>query len=144
MATQYQPPHLLLHKLIVAMSYWGSTVRTMLFAIVFGFAQFLSLSGGISGLQTYATQFIFVVGIFLLFDAGYTTIARTLPLCGEAVDRLLFLLLLVTFMFVMSAPYFIEFPGVMHDNAMMIFLLPLFAITLRLVLGLLYGHRGQK
>lgn len=79
--TKKQP--LTLHGLLVAMSYWGSSVRLFLAAFVSLaiFAIALSETGGkVSAVSGEVITLIYVLGSMLLLDAGYVIIARALPL----------------------------------------------------------------
>lgn len=115
----------------------------MLFAFVFVCTQAYNAVHSDVSLQTYGAQFAFVVGIFVLFDAGYVTIARALPFRREGYDIALFLLMLVGFAFLMIAPYYVMLPSNLYTSARWILLSPLFVLALRLVLGLLYGKSGR-
>lgn len=137
-------PHLSLHRLLVALSYWGSAVRTMLFAIVCACTLWIALSHGGGSLQMYSAQFIYIVGVFVLFDAGYVTVARALSFSREGYDRLFFLVSLIVYAVCMIMPYYIALPATLFTRAAWVFLSPLFVLTLRVVFGLLFGQRGRQ
>ncbi|MFZ1811915.1 MAG: hypothetical protein WAU02_00095 [Candidatus Saccharimonadales bacterium] len=144
MAKKYSPPHLLLHTLLGSLSYWGSAVRAMLFAIVLACTLWLASTHGGGTLQSYAFHFIYVCGIFVLFDAGYVSIARALPFRYHVYDLVFFLGVLVAYAFVMIAPYYVLLPNWLAVSGAVLLLVPLFLLTFRLVGGLLFGRRGRS
>ncbi len=143
MAHQSHPPHLLLHKLIGALSYYGTSVRTILFGFVLAIAVVLGVtSGGLSAGASFE-NYVYIVGSFLLLDAGYVTIARALPISTESIDQVLFLAMLVILALLIIFPYFATAPAGLLITAKESFLFALFALTLRMVLGFFVGHRAR-
>lgn len=141
MIREVRPPHLLLHNLLGAMSYYGTTVRGLLYGFVLAIAMTLGVtSGGLSAGRSFET-FVWMVGSFLLLDAGYVTIIRSRPFAVETADRALFLILLLGLATVIVWPYVgMITPGLLL-GAKEVFLGVLFVLALRLILGLAFGHR---
>lgn len=146
MATPTHPPHLLLHNLLISLSYWGTTVRILLIGFVLFLANVLVALDTEStvSIQTQGAQFVYLIGSLLLLDAGYVTIARVLPIATETIDRVLFLLFIAALAFVIILPYFAAVPTAVLVSAKWVFLVTLFVLALRLVLGLFFGHRAEK
>ncbi len=146
MAKTSQPPHLLLHNLVVAFSYWGTTVRILLIGFVLFLANLLTVlnSEASVDISAYAAQFVYVVGSLLLLDAGYVTIARALPISTENVDRVVFLLFLTLLALMVVLPYFALVPASVMVSVKWVFLVSLFVLALRTVLGLFFGHRAER
>lgn len=99
-----KPPHLQLHKLIVAMSYWGATVRSMLLGFMLLVALGLGFVSGVAWTD-YAGRFIYTAGFYLLLDAGYVTVARLFPL-KEVGDTFFMLSVLLAVGIAIVLPYF--------------------------------------
>lgn len=139
------PPHLQLHTLLGALSYWGTAVRILLIGFVLLVANVLSFadSANTTAWTTYGAQFIYVMGSLLLLDTGYVTIARTLPISTETIDRVSFLVLLSALGFMVVLPYFAAVPNSVMVSIKWVFLVTLFVLALRLVLGLFFGHRAD-
>lgn len=83
----YRPPHLLLHDLITALSFWGSTVRLLLMGFLATVSLLVMLSDPTLDGTTEVGMFIYVLATFLVFDVGYVMLARGLKL-KPALDRL--------------------------------------------------------
>ncbi len=138
-----QPPHLLLHNLIVSFSYWGTAVRMLLIGFVFFIANILTVIGvdSSSAVQSLAAQYIYFMGSLLLLDAGYVTIVRALPIATETIDRLLFLLFMTALSCMIIVPFFVAVPNSVLVSVRWVFLVSLFVLALRLVLGLVLGNK---
>ncbi len=143
MSHQNHPPHLLLHNLIGSLSYYGTSVRSILFGFIFAVAVTLGVTSGGLPVDTSFSNYVYVLGAFLLLDAGYVTIARALPISTERIDTLLFLLMLALFALLIIWPYFANAPGGLLIAAKEAFLFALFVLGLRLVLGFFVGHRNR-
>lgn len=143
---QSKPPHLLLHDLIVALSYWGTSVRILLVGFVLAVATILvAVEGSTQGSASqYGAQFVYLVGSLLMLDAGYVTIARATPVAIEALDRFFFLVIMSLISAVAIFPYFVEVAPNIIVSVRWIFLVVLFVLTLRLVVGLFFGERAAK
>lgn len=146
MAKTSQPPHLLLHTLLGELSYWGTSVRILLIGFVLFVANLVTVLNAPDSvsLTAYAAQFAYVMGSLLLLDAGYVTIARSLPIATETVDRVLFLGFIAALSFVVVLPYFAVVPQSIMVSIRWVFLVTLFVLALRLVLGLFFGGRTEK
>lgn len=143
MATAYKPPHLLLHTLVVSLSYWGTAVRLLLIGFVLFFASLLAVLDvdTTMSFQSHAAQFIYLLGSLFLLDAGYVTIARSLPFTLEIVDQVFFVTLMFSLSLVIVLPYFAAVPDAVYVSNGWVFLVALFVLSIRLVLGLFFGHR---
>lgn len=146
MAHTSQPPHLLLHSLLGALSYWGTSVRILLIGFVLLIANIITVLNSIDPVSftTYAVQFIYVMGSLLLLDAGYVTIARALPISTETVDKVLFLGIMAALGFVVVLPYFAAVPQSVMVSVKWVFIVTLFVLALRLVLGMFFGGRTDR
>lgn len=85
-----QPP-VSLHTLLGAISYWGTTVRTLLLAFLAGA---IFAARVISAPDSYAHElqvFVYIVGSFFALDTGYVMIARSMPFHRAADATLLIL-----------------------------------------------------
>lgn len=146
MAQTTQPPHLLLHTLLVAFSYWGTSVRILLIGFVLFVANLITVLNSVDpvSITSYGAQFAYIMGSLLLLDAGYVTIARALPISTETVDKVLFLGFIAALGFVVVLPYFATVPQSVMVSIKWVFLVTLFVLALRLVLGLFFGNRADK
>jgi hypothetical protein len=80
----------------------------------------------------------------LILDAGYVTIARALPISTETADKVVFLLFMTAMGLVVVLPYFTAVPAAVFASVKWVFLVTLFVLALRLVLGLFYGRRADQ
>lgn len=74
-----KPQPISLHSLFAAVSYWGTTVRTLLLAFL---AAAIFAARVISAPDSYAHElqvFVYIVGSFFVLDTGYVMIARSMP-----------------------------------------------------------------
>ena len=146
MATSSKPPHLLLHTLLGELSYWGTSVRILLIGFVLFVANLVTVLNTVDtvSITSYGAQFIYVMGSLLLLDAGYVTIARALPISTEMVDRVLFLGFMAALGFVVVLPHFAVVPQSIMVSVKWVFIVMLFVLALRLVLGLFFGGRTDR
>jgi hypothetical protein len=146
MATKSQPPHLLLHTLLGELSYWGTSVRILLIGFVLFVANLITVlnSADTVSLVSYGSQYLYLMGSLLLLDAGYVTIARALPISTETADRVLFLGFMAVLGLIIVLPYFAIVPQGVLVSIRWVFLVTLFVLALRLVLGLVIGGRTVK
>ena len=146
MATSSKPPHLLLHTLLGELSYWGTSVRILLIGFVLFVANLVTVLNTVDtvSITSYGAQFIYVMGSLLLLDAGYVTIARALPISTEMVDRVLFLGFVAALGFVVVLPHFAVVPQSIMVSVKWVFIVTLFVLALRLVLGLFFGGRTDR
>lgn len=100
---------LTLHTLIVARSYWGTTVRTLLLAVLLGLGigihQSILLDSAVLAHQI--SSFIFFITMFLLLDSGYVTIARSFDDDNNLLDRAVMLACLAMYAILVILPYFV-------------------------------------
>ena len=146
MATSSKPPHLLLHTLLGELSYWGTSVRILLIGFVLFVANLVTVLNTVDtvSITSYGAQFIYVMGSLLLLDAGYVTIARALPISTETVDKVLFLGFMAALGFVVVLPHFAVVPQSIMVSVKWVFIVTLFVLALRLVLGLFFGGRTDR
>lgn len=141
MSRKTKIPKLMLHDLIGALSYWGTTVRILLVGFVLLLANLLViLDSSVSHkLTEYVAQYLYLLGSLFVLDAGYVTIARPLPLKLESVDKLVFFIAYLVMAGLIVIPYFvIVSPGVLV-GLRWVLLISLFILSLRLVVGFFYG-----
>lgn len=137
---------LTLHELIIALSFWGTAVRTMLFGFLAGavFLVALTEAVNVSAADSEVMILIYVLGSFLLLDFGYVLVARTyrlrrlldVPVLALA-DSLLALLYIVPKVVVDSAV------TVRTDPLLFVIFIPLVVLALRMLVGMLYGTRQR-
>lgn len=146
MAQKTQPPHLLLHTLLGSLSYWGTSVRILLIGFVLFVANLITVLNSADSVSftSYGAQFAYIMGSLLLLDAGYVTIARALPISTETIDKVLFLGFMAALGFVVVIPYFAAVPQSVMVSIKWVFIVTLFVLALRLVLGLFFGGRTDK
>lgn len=132
--------------MLIAFSYWGTAVRILLIGFILMIAVLLNSIEGTATttVSQYIVQFIYLLGSLLLLDAGYVTIARALPISTETVDKVIFLLFLCALSAAIVLPYFATVPTAVIVSAKWVFLVTLFVLALRLVLGFFLGHRTEK
>lgn len=124
-----------LHNLFGAVSYWGTTVRTLLLAFL---AAAIFAARVITAPDTYATElqiFIYIIGSFFVLDTGYVMIARSLPFRPVADAALLLLAdLFVGVSYVVSS--FADIPALAWISTWMIVIV-VFILAVRALTGLL-------
>lgn len=133
-----------LHQLITALSFWGTSVRFLVFLVlaVISLVAVLSQSGLTSNyVEQTVNLFTYVLLSFLLFDAGYVMLGRGLPL-KPVVDRLVVFVvdLLVACWYVI--PRFAMISTDLANAIIWLILGVLVLLSLRSVLGLLFTSRS--
>jgi hypothetical protein len=134
--TKSQP--LTLHTLFGAVSYWGTTVRTLLLAFLAGA---IFAARVINMPDSYAREleiFVYIVGSFFLLDTGYVMIARSMPF-KKITDATLLLLadLLIGVSYVVSS--FAEAPVLAWISTWAIVVV-VFFLAIRALAGLLVAN----
>lgn len=134
-----RPPHLLLHNLIVALSYWGSTVRLLLVGLVLLLAVVLHVMSNESSVaqSAYAEQYIYLMGSLALLDIGYVTIARLVPIWAKIADQVVFLVIMAAMSALVVLPFFVVMPPELRLGLKLLFVISIFVIAIRTVTGLL-------
>lgn len=136
---------LYLHNLIVALSFWGTAVRTLLFSFLAVAVFAISLTEvGIAGFDQEVMVLIYVLGSFLLLDFGYVMIARSYPL-KPALDVVSLLLADIFLALLYIAPSVVVNSHVnltVNPLAYVIFI-PLVVLSLRMLTAFLYGGRQR-
>jgi len=138
--TKSVQPHLLLHNLIGALSYWGTTVRVLLIGFVLGFAVLLHVVDSLTlpTTESYVLSYLYIMSCLLLLDAGYVTMARAQPLKPRMLDRMVLWVALIVLSVVAVAPYFvIVTTDLFNSLTTWLLLVVLFILALRLVLGMI-------
>ena len=129
-------PKLLLHDLIGALSYWGTTTRILLISFVLCVLAVAHIIDSSSA--DYIMPLIYAIGCLFLLDAGYVTIARSLPFRSPVVDRSILWLLLVGATTIAVVPYVVILSTeVFHQLNTWLFAIVFFLLSVRLVLGLI-------
>lgn len=133
-------PHLLLHNIIGALSYWGTTTRLLLVGFVLSILVLAHIIEASSASLTvdFARSFFLIMGSLLLLDAGYVTIAKAKPLAHAALDKLFLWSTITVLSVVAIAPYIVEVKAsVYQDIAVWLIAVILFVLALRLVMGMI-------
>lgn len=131
-----------LHNLFGAVSYWGTSVRTLLLAFLAGA---IFAARVISAPDTYASElqiFIYVVGSFFVLDTGYVMIARAQPF-RQMVDATVLLLadLFIGVSYVVSS--FTDTPALSWISTWMIVIV-VFILAVRALAGLLVDQPKRR
>ncbi|HET8690275.1 MAG TPA: hypothetical protein VFL81_02470 [Candidatus Saccharimonadales bacterium] len=133
-----------LHQLVTALSFWGTSVRFLIFFVlaVISLIAVLSQSGLTSGyVEQTVNLFTYVLLSFLLFDAGYVMLGRGLSL-KPAVDRLVIFVVDVIIACWYVIPRF-AMVSTGLANAIIWLILGVFTLlSLRAVLGLLFTTKS--
>lgn len=137
---------LTLHSLLGALSFWGTATRTFLFGFLAAAVFIVALSEATSeaSIDSEILVLIYVLGSFLLLDFGYVMVARTYTLQRGldllalfAADFLLALLYIAPKLVVSSAI------TIRTDPLIYVIFIPIVAIGLRMLLGILFGKRQR-
>ncbi len=130
--------------LLSSISYWGTTARVLLASVMIWFAYVLNLSHvGTADARTFDSETIYLIfGLttLVIADLGYMVAARALPI-NKNVDRLVLIfgdLLLAGFLI---APSLIIMTVQANQLRLVAFVAALLIVSLRILLGLLYGKR---
>ena len=143
-STPKQP--LTLHGLIIALSLWGTTVRTLLFGIVASAVLVVALSevSGTSAVNSEIYKYIYVVSSFLLLDIGYIAIARTYRMRRLFdVPALLLSEVLLALLYITPKIVVTSGVSVSVDPLVYVLFIPLVVLLIRMLLGFLFGHRQR-
>lgn len=137
---------LTLHGLIISLSLWGTTVRTLLFSFVATAVLVVALSEVTStlGINNEIYKFIYVVCSFFLLDIGYVVIARAyrmrrlfdvpVLLASEALLALLY----IAPKLVVSSDLSLRV-----DPLIYVLFIPIVVLLIRMLLGFLFGYRQR-
>lgn len=149
MATKKKTPQkrqsLTLHQLIIAISFWGTAVRALLFAFIAAavFVAALSEAATATAVDNQILTLIYVLGCYLLLDFGYVMVARVYRL-RRLFDVPLLLLADAFLALLYVAPKLIvdsRFDGTVDPLTFAVFV-PILVIAVRMLIGLLFGKRG--
>lgn len=141
-----EKPTLTLHVLLGALSFWGTAARTLLFTFL-ATAVFLVALTEVTATSAVDNQIlilIYVLGSFLLLDFGYVMVARVYRM-QKALD----VLALIGAEFILALLYIAPKLVVSSDVAVrvnpLIFVvfIPIIVLSLRMLLGMLFGKRGR-
>lgn len=127
-----------LHSLFGAVSYWGTTVRTLLLAFLAGA---IFAARVISAPDSYAHElqvFVYIVGSFFVLDTGYVMIARSMSF-GTMTDATLVILadLLIGTSYVVSS--FANAP-ILSSISTWSIIIVVFILSIRALAGLLVAN----
>lgn len=134
--------NLTLHQLIVDLSFWGTSVRMLLFAMVASVAFAFALSESATAIEVdrHIVQLIYTIGSFVLLDFGYVMVARAYPLVRWAdIVTLLGLDIMVALMYVVPKVVVSQSFALREDPLVYVFFIAIGAIAARLLLGLLFS-----
>lgn len=135
-----------LHQLLVALSFWGTAVRALLFSFLAAaiFLVALTEARSASAVDAEVMVLIYVLCSFLLLDIGYVMVARVYHLQrGLDVLALLLAELLLTALYV--APKLVVNPDIKLDTNPLLYIvfIPLVALSMRALLGMLFASRSR-
>jgi len=134
-------PRLTLHQLLIALSFWGSSVRILLVGFL-ALAVLLSrLLAGETDIDVESFAFIYFVGSVALLDIGYVMLARTMKLRPKF-DALVLLVIELAITAAYIIPAFAYVP-VFSKMAVWTILVVLLTLGIRTLLGLLYGRTSR-
>lgn len=135
-------PRLTLHNLIVALSFWGSSVRLLLVAFLVAALFILRLFYLETTVVWESQVAIYIVGSFALLDIGYVLLARALPLKQRS-DAVCLLVLETVLAATYVLPNIVYAPG-LGWFANWTFLIVLLVLSVRGLLGLLFTPPVKK
>lgn len=137
---------LTLHSLLVALSFWGTAVRTLLFCFLAAAVFVVALTEATSSnaVDNEVLTLIYVLSSFLLLDFGYVMVARAYVLQrGLDALALIFADLLLALLYI--APKVVVNPDItLKTNPLLyVIFIPIVAIGMRMLLGMLFGKRQR-
>lgn len=134
------------HSLIVALSFWGTAVRALLFSLLAAavFVVALSETTTATAIDYEILVLIYVLGSFLLLDFGYVMIARAYRL-RRAVDISMLLAADVILALLYIAPKVVVTSDLnaRTDPLLFVIFVPLVILSLRMLLGILFGKLSR-
>lgn len=137
---------LTLHGLIGALSFWGTAVRTMLFAFLAAAVFLVALTEASSdaAVDREIILLIYVLGSFLLLDFGYVVVARAYTL-QRALDLLVLFLADILLALLYIAPKLVVTADITVRTNPLIFVIfiPIIVLSGRMLVGMLFGRRGR-
>lgn len=141
------PHSLTLHHLLVDLSFWGTSVRVLLFAVLAAVAFAFSVSEATTeaGVDRQIMLLIYALGSFLLLDFGYTLVARAYPL-RRWFDVLVLLVLdgLLAMLYIVPKVVVARIAVGVVDPLVYVFFLAVGAVGARLLVGLLCSTKAPK
>lgn len=135
---QTKPIHLTLHELIGALSFWGATVRFLLFVFLATVTLFVALSQTVDSYEQIG-MYIYILSAFLVFDVGYVMLARGLPLT-RAYDIAVIIGFEIILAIAYVLPYFALVPASFSLVVIWSLLIVVGLLSVRALLGLLYSR----
>lgn len=139
-------PTLTLHSLIGALSFWGTAVRTLLFAFLAAAVFIVALTEATTdaAVDSEILVLIYVLGSFLLLDFGYVLIARAYAL-QRAIDLLALFVADILLALLYIAPKLVVTSDISVRTNPLIFVIfiPIIVLSLRMLVGMLFGRRGR-
>lgn len=141
-----QKQSLTLHGLLVALSFWGTAVRTLLFSFLAAavFVVALTETTSVNAIDNEVMVLIYVLGSFLLLDFGYVMVARAYPLQrGLDILALLAADLLVTMLYIAPKVVVSSHVTLKTDPLIYVIFIPIVALSMRILLGMLFGGRQR-
>ena len=137
---------LTLHGLIGALSFWGTAVRTLLFAFLAAAVFVVALSEATTdaAVDREILLLIYVLGSFLLLDFGYVLVARAYAL-QRALDLLVLFLADILLAVLYIAPKLVVTTDITVRTNPLIFVIfiPIIVLSGRMLVGMLFGRRGR-
>lgn len=135
---------LTLHGLLVALSYWGTSVRVFLAAFVSLAVFAIALSettGSVSAVSGEAIILIYVLASILVLDFGYVMIARALP-TRRALDVMSLILADLALLGLYAVPKIAVVSTAAPQNPVgVVMLIAVLILALRLLIGFLFSPK---
>lgn len=136
---------LTLHALLGALSYWGTAARTILFSVLAVTVFIIALSEVTGrGIDNEVMTLIYVLGSFVLLDAGYVIIARSYML-PKIFDILAIYVAEIILGMLYMVPKIVVSSSVAlktHPLLYVIFI-PIIVLSIRLLIGILFGKQRR-
>lgn len=137
---------LTLHGLLVALSFWGTAVRALLFSFLAATVFFVALTEAASAdaVDSEVMTLIYVLSSFLLLDFGYVMIARAYAL-QKGLDVLALLAADILLALLYIAPKVVVNPEVTLKSSPLLYVIfiPIVALGMRMLLGILFGGKRR-
>lgn len=137
---------LTLHKLLGALSFWGTATRALLFSFLAAavFVVALSEAATDAAVDSEIIVLIYVLGSFLLLDFGYVLIARAYALQRSLDLIALFAADILLAMLYIAPRLVVDSSVTVKTNPLLfVIFIPIITLGLRMLVGILFGGRQR-
>lgn len=141
-----QKQDLTLHKLLGALSFWGTATRTLLFGILATAVCIVALTEATTdtAIDGEIIVLIYVLGSFLLLDFGYVLVARAYTLHRNLDLLALFVAdTLIAMLYIVPRLVVSSDVTAKTDPLLFVVFIPIITLGLRMLLGMLFGGRQR-